>query len=92
MAQRVVRTDLPGEVLPTDPRDAVDLTMTNMTESLSLNDTAAAAGVGKRLLYIECHRHLSWPCWLLSFSAALNRPCSESSTPMWMSWPYRSPP
>lgn len=45
MARRAVRVDAPGNALPAYMRDAVDFIMSNLTESLSLDDIAVAAGV-----------------------------------------------
>ena len=50
MGQRVVRVVDPGKAMPGYLHDAVDFIMTNLTESLSVDDIAAAAGVSKRTL------------------------------------------
>ncbi len=52
MGRLALRVEGPGEALPAYLRSAVDFIMANLTEPLSVDDIAAAAGVSHRQLYV----------------------------------------
>lgn len=52
MEQRAIRVGGPEEDLPAYLREAVDYILTNLAETLLLDDIAAAAGVSKRTLHL----------------------------------------
>ncbi len=58
MEQRAMPVEGLGEALPTYMHDAVGFIVSNLTESLSVGDIAAAAGVSDRALQWAFQRHL----------------------------------
>jgi len=57
MGLRAMRVDAPGEALPAYLHDAVDFIITNLSESLSVDDVAAVAGRSTRGLQWAFQRH-----------------------------------
>ena len=57
MEQRAIQVGSLGEDSPAYLRSAVDFILTNLTESLSVDEIAAAAGISSRTLQSAFQRH-----------------------------------